>query len=306
MKERILKMLKGQTAFSVFFILFGLCMLLAPIESLNVICKVVFGLALVIAGIYNLVVYIRDMENMNLLNVFSGVIVLVIGMFLFYNPGVVIALLPKLLGGFVLVDCIWLAGGSVKLKKRSQDMWKFFLINSVVFAVLGLVLAVNPFKAIKTTIMFAGAVFFCNGVLDIVCRILLLKKLKEQPVPAEDAFSGDETVDGSWESVSAEQEEAPVISETVREQESEEQEDPGKEEELQEKPAAEKMQLTEDLEEAIPESTTEADKAPETEAPKAKETAQETNIPEVEMPKVGIPKAEVPKAEEEILEEWVD
>ena len=73
-------------------------MLLAPIESLNVICKVVFGLALVIAGIYNLVVYIRDMENMNLLNVFSGVIVLVIGMFLFYNPGVVIALLPKLLG----------------------------------------------------------------------------------------------------------------------------------------------------------------------------------------------------------------
>ena len=192
MKKRIVKWINGQTAFSVFFILFGLCMLLAPVQSLNIICKVVFGLALVGAGIYNLAIYIRDMDNMNLLNVFSGVIVLVVGVFLFFNPAVVIALLPRLLGAFILVDCIWTVGGCMKLKKRAQNMWKFFLAIGVIFAVLGVILMVNPFKAIKTTIIFAGAIFFCNGVLDIICRILLVKKMKEQlPEPGE--VSADET-----------------------------------------------------------------------------------------------------------------
>ena len=41
------QILRGQIPTSVFYILFGLCLALMPVETVNVLCKVVFGLVLI-------------------------------------------------------------------------------------------------------------------------------------------------------------------------------------------------------------------------------------------------------------------
>ena len=85
-----------------------------PVETVNVLCKVVFGLVLIGAGVYHILIFVLEKDNSTILDLFSGVIVLVIGIFLFMNPTVVVKLLTLMLGAFILVDSIWMMRGSMK------------------------------------------------------------------------------------------------------------------------------------------------------------------------------------------------
>lgn len=101
MDEKKSKILRGQIPTSVFYILFGLCLALMPVETVNVLCKVVFGLVLIGAGVYHILIFVLEKDNSTILDLFSGVIVLVIGIFLFMNPTVVVKLLTLMLGAFI-------------------------------------------------------------------------------------------------------------------------------------------------------------------------------------------------------------
>lgn len=143
--EKKSKILRGQIPTSVFYILFGLCLALMPVETVNVLCKVVFGLVLIGAGVYHILIFVLEKDNSTILDLFSGVIVLVIGIFLFMNPTVVVKLLTLMLGAFILVDSIWMMRGSMKLKKRGQGVWKAFLVESLIFIGVGVL---HPCKSI--------------------------------------------------------------------------------------------------------------------------------------------------------------
>lgn len=179
MGKKLSKILKGQAASSVFYILFGLCLVLMPEKMVGIICKVIFGLVLIGAGCYHIYIYVREKEKATILDLFSGVIVLVIGGFLFYTPQVVMKLLQYLLGAFVLVDSIWSMQGGLKLKKRETGQWKILLFGSLIFVVLGVAIMVNPFSQVRHTVIFAGWVFLCNGAADVAFLILLKKGRKE-------------------------------------------------------------------------------------------------------------------------------
>lgn len=180
MEEKKSKILRGQIPTSVFYILFGLCLALMPVETVNVLCKVVFGLVLIGAGVYHILIFVLEKDNSTILDLFSGVIVLVIGVFLFMNPTVVVKLLTLMLGAFILVDSIWMMRGSMKLKKRKQGTWKAFLVVSLIFVGLGGMILVNPFSEIKMTVQVSGCIFVANGVLDIIFYLILRHGLKKE------------------------------------------------------------------------------------------------------------------------------
>ena len=180
MEEKKSKILRGQIPTSVFYILFGLCLALMPVETVNVLCKVVFGLFLIGAGVYHILIFVLEKDNSTILDLFSGVIVLVIGIFLFMNPTVVVKLLTLMLGAFILVDSIWMMRGSMKLKKRGQGVWKAFLVESLIFIGLGVLILVNPFSEIRMTVQISGCIFVANGVLDIIFYLILKHGLKKE------------------------------------------------------------------------------------------------------------------------------
>ena len=188
MEEKKSKILRGQIPTSVFYILFGLCLALMPVETVNVLCKVVFGLVLIGAGVYHILIFVLEKDNSTILDLFSGVIVLVIGIFLFMNPTVVVKLLTLMLGAFILVDSIWMMRGSMKLKKRGQGVWKAFLVESLIFIGLGVLILVNPFSEIRMTVQISGCIFVANGVLDIIFYLILKHGLKKE---IQDGSAGD-------------------------------------------------------------------------------------------------------------------
>ena len=107
-------------------------------------------------------------------------IVLVIGVFLFMNPPVVIKLFTLMLGAFILVDSIWMLRGSLKLKKKGLGVWKAFLIESLIFVAFGVLILMNPFSELKMTMQVAGWIFVANGGLDIIFYAILQHGLKKE------------------------------------------------------------------------------------------------------------------------------
>lgn len=179
MWEKIGNFLKGQIVTSIIYIALGCCLAFMPVDTIDIICKFVFGILLILVGAYHIIIYVAEKLNATILDLFAGGVLLVLGGFLFMNPQIVVKLLPTLLGTFVLVDSIWTLKGSLKLKKRGRGIWKLLLLGSIVFIGLGIALIAYPFTMVKYTVMFAGWVFLCNGVVDLVFMIILRKGLKE-------------------------------------------------------------------------------------------------------------------------------
>ena len=52
MRKKIAGILRGELISSGFYVLLGLCLVLMPAQTVNIICKVVFGIVLAAAGLY--------------------------------------------------------------------------------------------------------------------------------------------------------------------------------------------------------------------------------------------------------------
>nr|WP_294660613.1 DUF308 domain-containing protein [uncultured Blautia sp.] len=211
MWEKINNFLKGQIVTSIIYIALGACLAFMPVNTINVICKFVFGILLILVGFYHILIYILEKLNSTILDLFSGGVLMVIGIFLFMNPQIVVKLLPILLGTFILVDSIWSLKGSFKLKKRGSGAWKILLIGSLIFIGLGISLVINPFTMVKYTVIFAGWIFLCNGVVDLIYLILLRRGLKELKQEAEAVDADSEIISDDAESSA--QPEEPVVPE---------------------------------------------------------------------------------------------
>lgn len=184
MGKKILDFFKGEVISSVFYLTFGLCLILIPDQTVNIICKIIFGLVMIAAGIYHIIIYTAEKRKATILDLFTGVIVMVLGIFLFFTPQIVIRILPYLLGAFVLVDSIWKIKGSYRLKKAEKSRWKVLFIGCLIFIALGASLLFYSFLSVTKMILFSGMILTANGAADIVFLIMLCtgmrKRQKEQ------------------------------------------------------------------------------------------------------------------------------
>ena len=173
MGKKVSDFFKGEIISSIFYLAFGLCLILIPDQTVNIICKIVFGLVMIAAGIYHIVIYTAEKKKATILDLFTGVIAMVLGIFLFFTPQIVIKILPYLLGAFVLVDSIWKIKGSYRLKKAERGRWKALLIGCLIFIALGISMLFYSFMSIKKMILFSGIILAADGVVDIVFLIML-------------------------------------------------------------------------------------------------------------------------------------
>ena len=209
MGKKISNFLKGEIVSSVFYLAFGLCLILIPDQTVNIICKIVFGLVMIAAGVYHIAIYAAEKEKATILDLFTGVIVTVLGIFLFFTPQIVIRILPYLLGAFVLVDSIWKIKGSYRLKKAERGRWKILFIGCLIFIALGISMLFYSFMSVTKMILFSGIILTADGAVDIVFLVMLRlgmrkteklrnekpkedkKQEKPEPVETDSTYSAD-------------------------------------------------------------------------------------------------------------------
>ena len=186
MGKKVSDFLKSEIISSVFYLAFGLCLILIPDQTVNIICKIVFGLIMIASGIYHIVIYTAEKEKATILDLFTGVIVMVLGIFLFFTPQIVIRILPYLLGAFVLVDGIWKIKGSYRLKKAQRGRWKIIFLGCLVFIALGVSMLFYSFMSVTQMLLFSGIILTADGAADIVFLIMIrLGMRKSEKLPDE-------------------------------------------------------------------------------------------------------------------------
>ena len=226
--KKVSDFFKGEIISSVFYLAFGLCLILIPDQTVNIICKIVFGLVMIAAGIYHIVIYTAEKKKATILDLFTGVIAMVLGIFLFFTPQIVIKILPYLLGAFVLVDSIWKIKGSYRLKKAERGRWKALLIGCLIFIALGISMLFYSFMSIKKMILFSGIILAADGVVDIVFLIMLrtgMRKAEKLRLAGEkegtDKNSSEENKSGSVDTEATEEYEEMPTADSVNKLETE-------------------------------------------------------------------------------------
>ena len=160
-------------------IVLGLLLLLYP-DTSGTILAVIIALALAAMGATHILNYLfrRFPDDIGRMDLVSGLLMAGIGVFLFFRPGVLIGVLPVVMGFLLLF------GGAVKLQnaidlaRLKAPLWWVILILAALSVIAGIVVLLNPFATAELLLMFLGASLLIDGIFDIYTLITLHRRVK--------------------------------------------------------------------------------------------------------------------------------
>ena len=193
MKKKLSGFIKGEICAAVVLMLLGLCLTFIPVQTVGVICKIVFGIMMMAAGCYLIFNYLNEKKSTTILELFSGTITFILGGFLIRHPQIVVKILPLLLGALIIVDSFWIVRSGIRLKKAGDEIATRFLAVGGLFMVLGIFIMLNLFKKFSTTLMFSGIVLIIHGAADIVFYVISRKHPAAAGAGSSDLFGTEET-----------------------------------------------------------------------------------------------------------------
>ena len=154
---------------SLLYIVLGVVLLVMPELSLGFACLLIGG-AVLVYGVVRLAAYLRGGENADKLDLVLGVL---LGLCLLIWIRFLLALVPMVLGIYILVDSLGSIKRSLDMKALGFSRWWVSCLVAAALAVCGLVMVLNPFGTIEGLVMFVGLGFLVDGVTTLVNTILL-------------------------------------------------------------------------------------------------------------------------------------
>lgn len=187
---QFLKSLKmNYVASAITCIAFGLTLAIWPDISSRIVCIGV-GIVLLFSGVANLATYFTEKDGrlLSQVNLLVGIILAVLGGWVILNPGILIMVIPVVIGVIVTVHGVHNLIQALELFKNQYSKWWVALLLGMVTVGLGILLIFNPFEAVNTAIMLIGIFLIYDGISDlwIISRISKTAKEIRETVKALD------------------------------------------------------------------------------------------------------------------------
>lgn len=166
------------------YLALGLALVFAPDMSARVLCYAC-GAALLAVGLLAVWRFAAARQERLLFAWFSlvyGVLFTVLGIFLLVQPDTVLTILPAVFGVFVLLDSLGRIQNALELRRAGLVRWWGMLFFALLSVVLGVLILINPFAALTTTVRVIGAVLLIESVLGLACALytsLVLRELEK-------------------------------------------------------------------------------------------------------------------------------
>ena len=166
---------------SVLFIAAGICMLIWPSAFAYALCYLVGGVCIA-HGIMRLVGYFSgDLYRIAFqFDLALGVFTLIFGLILLLRSARVVAFMPAILGVFVLVDGVFKLQTAVDAKRFGLSNWWLILLGSLICALFGLLLIIDPFSGNSVLMTFVGLSLAIDGLQNLFNAFYTVKILKNQ------------------------------------------------------------------------------------------------------------------------------
>ena len=168
---------------AVLMIVLGILLLVNPGEAVLLVCR----LSGVILGITGLVLLLMSLNNRqgvergNGLDIFLtvlGIILLALGLFIVFRPGVVVGFAGVLVAVVLFVHGIGDLREMITLKQMGYSRWWVSLLCAAVTFLMGLVVLLLPFDSAALMMRIAGIFLVLDGIseLYLALRVVSLKK----------------------------------------------------------------------------------------------------------------------------------
>ena len=172
----------------------GLVLLIWSGTALIVICKAIAAM-IAIAGIVTVVTffYRRSKVYGSSFGLFGGVVALVMGMYLFFNPEILASLGPTIIGLIVLVTGLVDLSESIRIVRQKSGGVAAALVIAVAEIVLGVIFIIHPVAINKILMKFMAIALIADGIADIWIMLQIGKA--EKPVEAIAAAASGDVMD---------------------------------------------------------------------------------------------------------------
>ena len=151
--------------------LLGLLLIVWPGATLNIVCKLV-GIALLLAAASGIYTWLKEKAKgpVRLARLIGSAAAAVFGLWILFNTAAVEKLIPTVLG---IVMIIYGALELYKAYKGGKNPVSMALAAGAI--VLGLIVAFNPFSALRVTLVCAGIALLYTAVTGILNEMKLGK-----------------------------------------------------------------------------------------------------------------------------------
>lgn len=153
---------------SVLYVILGVVLMIFPGSALNLSCTLI-GIVTLVYGAVRIVSYFRDGGTFaNRFDLFFGVVLAAVGVFLLVCPQFIVSLIPIALGIYILVDSFTAMKKALDMKALGFEKWWVSFLAAVILAAFGAVMIFNPFGTMASLVVFIGAGFVFDGVYTLV------------------------------------------------------------------------------------------------------------------------------------------
>ena len=173
MKNLIQKMNQFAIVQSIISILLGLFLLLWPQTTLITIVYL-FGIYLAVLAIINFISYWRNKNGNSYFNsdLISGILQGILAVVIFIYPTIIIGILPFIAGMIILLSSVLNLTRGLEIRSSNKKGWLFVLLISILTAIFGIIIIINPFAGAVTFVMLYGIMLLVKGISDLITYVI--------------------------------------------------------------------------------------------------------------------------------------
>ncbi|MGI5888856.1 MAG: HdeD family acid-resistance protein [Oscillospiraceae bacterium] len=169
----------------IFYLIFGLCLIIWPGQSVSTIC-IILGIACIVFGIYMLYRYFANGLVIFRLALSTGIISILLGIVLVSHPKAVVSIFNIILGFYIIIDSVIKLQSSIEVRHIPGLSGGLMMVLSIISMVLGVLLIFDPFSTSKALAIFIGVTFIIDGIQNIYSGIYISKHAADiEPIEAK-------------------------------------------------------------------------------------------------------------------------
>ena len=166
--EVVKKFFKDKIIINITLILFGLVLLIFPIESISIASKIIAGI-FIVAGLSNIIYFFVDSDIKSKMDTIYFVISLIaigIGIYTFIKPTWLVTTINIIVGIILIISSVNNLRYLFKYKIKN-NLWWFFLIINIIILILGIVAIINPIEVASIIVRLEGISLIFDGIMSL-------------------------------------------------------------------------------------------------------------------------------------------
>ena len=163
---------------AILYAILGIILLVFDVKALGTIIQVL-GWIFFVYAIYNFYIYFVRRDSLSSGPLLIAIPFLLIGLVMARNPGFVIGMSSILIGIVILFNGIVHIQTSLVQKDLGYTNWLISLIYSILIAIIGGILIVNPIDTVSTVLKVGGILLIIQACSVFVSQHRIYKLSKE-------------------------------------------------------------------------------------------------------------------------------